>query len=278
MLKTWKPAVKVDLSTTIDLSPDDVWSAVQTAPLLLHVAWPLVQFAPVDSESLHNFRPGGRYQVKLRLFGFLPFGTQWIVTSMHLPEHGDWPKKLRDDGHSALIQTWDHWITVAPGPGGGTRYRDEVAVSAGVLTPFVWAFAQLFYRHRQRRWRGLARTLHARRLVAQEMAAFAANRARSNADAAWRSLERAHIISQPYLGLHLANHVAMLGFAAQLRDWREVAGQLARLALAPLGTLTGRIPIGNTGRANVSAFQPMPVPDDLRGVINTGPTQRRRAP
>jgi hypothetical protein len=59
----------------------------------------------------------------------------------------------------------------------------------------------------------------------------------------------------------------MLRYAIEQRDWREVMGQLARLALAPLGALTGRIPIGNTGRSNVSAFQKMPIPDDLRRAI-----------
>jgi hypothetical protein len=55
----------------------------------------------------------------------------------------------------------------------------------------------------------------------------------------------------------------MLGFAVEQRDWRETVGQVVRLALAPLGALTGRIPVGNTGRSNVSAFQPMPVPQDI---------------
>jgi hypothetical protein len=59
----------------------------------------------------------------------------------------------------------------------------------------------------------------------------------------------------------------MLRFAVQQRDWREVSGQIIRLALAPLGALTNRIPLGNTGRSNVSAFQPMPIPDDLRRSI-----------
>ncbi|MBT8427288.1 MAG: DUF3703 domain-containing protein, partial [Erythrobacter sp.] len=36
---------------------------------------------------------------------------------------------------------------------------------------------------------------------------------------------------------------------------------------APLGNLTGRLPWGNTGRANVSAFAPMPYPDDLAEVF-----------
>jgi hypothetical protein len=41
---------------------------------------------------------------------------------------------------------------------GGTLYRDQVTIQAGMFTPFIWLFAQLFYRHRQRRWRQLART------------------------------------------------------------------------------------------------------------------------
>jgi len=108
---------------------------------------------------------------------------------------------------------------------------------------------------------------HAKQLIAVEMAAFAAARAAEDVAAAWTALERAHIVSQPYLGPHLASHWAMLGFAVDQRDWREVVGQAARLALAPLGSLTGRIPIGNTGRSNVSAFEPMPIPDDLYDAI-----------
>lgn len=256
--------MKVDLSTRIDLSAQAVWAEVQTAPLLMHIAWPLIQFVPVGKEPFSAFKSGGRYPVKLRFFGVLPFGTQWIVTSVHEPENGEWPKRLRDDGHSAMIRKWDHWITVMPNPDGSTDYNDEVHISAGVLTPFIWAFAQLFYRHRQRRWRGLARTLHARGLIAQEMAAFKKNRTAGDIASAWHSLECAHIVSQPFLGPHLANHRAMLGFAVAQSDWREVRGQIVRLALAPIGALTGRIPLGNTGRSNVSAFQPMPIPDDLR--------------
>jgi hypothetical protein len=59
----------------------------------------------------------------------------------------------------------------------------------------------------------------------------------------------------------------MLGYALKQYDWREVIGQLVRLALAPVGALTGRIPVGNTGRSNVGVFQPMPIPDDLRRAI-----------
>ncbi|MGL4575235.1 MAG: DUF3703 domain-containing protein, partial [Burkholderiaceae bacterium] len=241
--------MKVSRSTRIVLPPETVWKEVQTAQLLIHIAWPLVRFIPVGDEPLEAFKPGGSYQVKLRLFGILPFGTQWIVSSLCEPEMGAWPKRLRDNGYSALISKWDHWITIAPAAEGGTEYRDEVDISAGIMTPFIWAFAQGFYWYRQRRWRGLGRTLHTRRLIASEMSAFVRAREAGDAPAAWNALERAHILSQPFLGPHLANHWAMLKFAINQRDAKEIFGQVARLALAPLGALTGRIPIGNTGRS-----------------------------
>lgn len=105
---------------------------------------------------------------------------------------------------------------------------------------------------------------HANALIASELAAHRSARASGDRSAAWASLERAHIVSQPFLGPHLASHRIMFGFAVALGDWREAAGQAVRFVLAPLGALTGRIPIGNTGRSTVSPFAAMPIPDDLR--------------
>ena len=39
-------------------------------------------------------------------------------------------------------------------------------------------------------------------------------------------------------------------------------------ALVPPGSLTGRLPMGNTGRARISAFRSMPVPADLASLIS----------
>jgi hypothetical protein len=88
--------------------------------------------------------------------------------------------------------------------------------------------------------------------------------------AAWRHLERAHIISQPLAGRHVRTHLAMLRFALETADFREIAGQLFRVVVAAPGSLTGRYPAGNTGGANVSAFEPMPIPDDLRTILRPG--------
>lgn len=50
-------------------------------------------------------------------------------------------------------------------------------------------------------------------------------------------------------------------------DWAEVAGQTLRLLLVPLGHALGRLPVGNPGRSNISAFQPMPVRPDIAHAI-----------
>ncbi|MCB2063579.1 MAG: DUF3703 domain-containing protein [Novosphingobium sp.] len=108
----------------------------------------------------------------------------------------------------------------------------------------------------------------ARALIAEEAAVFRVACADRDSTTAWQALERTHIVSQPYLTLHLASHCAMLRYALHERDLREAIGQCLRIVLAPLGAISGRLPVGNTGRAKVSAFRPMPIPQDLLARMN----------
>jgi FtsP/CotA-like multicopper oxidase with cupredoxin domain len=107
----------------------------------------------------------------------------------------------------------------------------------------------------------------------QEM--LAARRAHGHTDdvGEWSHLERAHILSQPSALLHVRTHVAMFVTAARRRDVHEILGQAFRLIVAAPGSLTRRYPVGNTGGANVSAFKPMPIPDDLQAYLRT-PNER----
>ncbi len=73
----------------------------------------------------------------------------------------------------------------------------------------------------------------------------------------WRYLQAAHIAGQTQFALHGAVHLHMLRQSWHDGDLREALGQLLRLALVPLGHLTGRLPRGNSGRSDVSAFMPM---------------------
>lgn len=84
---------------------------------------------------------------------------------------------------------------------------------------------------------------------------------------AFTHLERAHVLGQRQFLPHMQVHLWMLRIGWARRDVREVAGQVARLFLTPLGHMTGRLPLGNTGGANVSAFQPMPITPELEALL-----------
>ena len=60
------------------------------------------------------------------------------------------------DVYNRQVKVWDHSISISTASG-RTRYRDTVTIDAGLFTLPVWLFAQVFYRHRQRRWRSLAK-------------------------------------------------------------------------------------------------------------------------
>ena len=102
------------------------------------------------------------------------------------------------------------------------------------------------------------------------MAAARASLARSAPSDALAHLERAHVLGQRDFSRHWRVHVTMLRAAWALRDGRELLGQLVRLSLVPLGHLFGRLPLGNTGRSDVSAFAPTDVPADLKRLLDDG--------
>jgi len=83
---------------------------------------------------------------------------------------------------------------------------------------------------------------------------------------AFHHLERAHILSQRYPLWHARIHGYMLKVGWRQRDIVEVVGQSLRIVAALLFSYIW-VPEGNTGGANVSAFKPMPIPDDLGEIL-----------
>jgi hypothetical protein len=107
-----------------------------------------------------------------------------------------------------------------------------------------------------------------RAAIDRELAAAASAEDHADAPSArWRALERAHILSQPWAWPHTAVHWRMLRLAVGQRDRREALGQVVRLLVAAPGSLSGRYPTGNTGRASAGLLEPMPVPDDLAALL-----------
>jgi len=84
---------------------------------------------------------------------------------------------------------------------------------------------------------------------------------------AFQHLERAHILGQAVTTEHTRVHWLMLKIGWKRRDFREIFGQLFRIAGASTKTPFGIYPTGNTGGANVSPFKPLPIPEDLQEII-----------
>jgi hypothetical protein len=147
--------MKLSVATEIPAPAQRVWEEIGKTRLLQYVCAPMQYFRPIDPPTFPEHWHEGQFKVALRAFGFLPVGTQWVVISFS--EGANSSRQIRDNGHGNIAKRWDHLITIAPRDDGNTDYRDEIDIEAGFLTPFIWAYAWLFYHHRQRRWRKLAR-------------------------------------------------------------------------------------------------------------------------
>ncbi len=84
---------------------------------------------------------------------------------------------------------------------------------------------------------------------------------------AWRHLERAHILGQPWPREHTYVHWVMMKFGIKIKSGREILGQIPRLLVGGVKSFVGNIPVGNTGGANVPPLQPMEIPADLKSIL-----------
>jgi hypothetical protein len=148
------------ISTTLNAPADLVARLVQRSDTLLYISGPLLHFVSIHPPELPEIWAPGEYRVALLFFGFLPMGEQSIRIE-HLAPEEPGTFRIRDNGGGQLVRVWDHMITIGPDLSDGrTRYEDRVDIRAGVLTPFIWLFAQGFYRWRQYRWKGLVAHFH----------------------------------------------------------------------------------------------------------------------
>jgi hypothetical protein len=106
-----------------------------------------------------------------------------------------------------------------------------------------------------------------KKYVDEEIALADSSLKANNLPMSFRHLERAHVLGQAVTIEHTRVHWLMMRLGWKKKDWREVVGQVFRLVGASTKTPFGIYPGGNTGGANVSAFKPMPIPDDLKEII-----------
>jgi ligand-binding SRPBCC domain-containing protein len=144
----------VRVSTRLPAPAGVVWDTVQRTDTLRYVTRGLLGFR-LEGEAPERLAEGETYRMRLLFFGLLPAWRHEI----RVVRLDDAHREIRTEEHGGPVRTWRHRIAVDDEGWGSTRYLDEIEIAAGVLTPFVWLYTQLFYRYRQRRWRRLARRL-----------------------------------------------------------------------------------------------------------------------
>ena len=85
----------------------------------------------------------------------------------------------------------------------------------------------------------------------EELNQFRFNRNQIDLRTAWHHLERAHVLGQAYPWHHSYVHWKMLLFGIQIKNYKEIIGQIPRLLVGGIKLFVGHIPVGNTGGTNV---------------------------
>jgi hypothetical protein len=148
--------VKVDLATQLDCPADTAWDKIQTSALFLHVIWPLARVVAVEPKQFPPcWREGATLRCRSYIFGVIPIGVR-TLTFVRIDQD---KREIVTRESDSLVRRWDHVFSITPLGPRRSLHRDTIDIDAGALTFLVWAWASWFYRHRQRRWRALARTL-----------------------------------------------------------------------------------------------------------------------
>jgi len=84
---------------------------------------------------------------------------------------------------------------------------------------------------------------------------------------AWRHLERAHVLGQSFAWPHTYVHWKMLQFGVRIKNTKEVLGQIPRLLVGGVKSFVGKIPLGNTGGANIPPLKPLPIEPEIEAIF-----------
>lgn len=146
--------MKAVVETDLPSSAEAVWSALLKRDTFLAITRGMLGFRGTD-EWPETFEEGLVIETRLVFFHLIP---AWRHT-LRIVRVDEETLTLASEEKGGPISRWNHRIFAEEGSEQRCHYRDEIDIEAGILTPAIWAFAQVFYRYRQRRWRHLARTL-----------------------------------------------------------------------------------------------------------------------
>jgi hypothetical protein len=143
--------MRATISTLMRSDVSRMWTELLKPDSLTRVSAPILYFSPQDGQALPTtWEVGGTYALTLSAFRVLPLGRHVIEVKVLDAEAGE----IYTHEHGSLVRVWNHRIRLGA-QGTAVEYTDQIEIHAGALTPLIWLFAHVFYRHRQRRWKAL---------------------------------------------------------------------------------------------------------------------------
>jgi hypothetical protein len=142
------------IHTELPSPAEKVWQALLKRDTFLYITRGMLGFRGADHWP-EFFSEGLEIGTRLMFFHLIP-GWKHRLRIVRIDEE---KLELESEEEGWVIRKWNHRIFVERVAGQSSLYTDEIEIQAGLLTGIIWAYAQVFYRYRQGRWRRLAKTL-----------------------------------------------------------------------------------------------------------------------
>ncbi len=134
------------IHTTLPQAADKVWPTLLQRDAFLYITRGMLAFRGAEQWP-EIFHEGQEVETRLLLFNFIP---AWKHT-LRIIRIDDDKTELASEEAGGLIKRWNHLKWVEKESEQSCIYTDEIDINAGLLTFFVWLYAHIFYRYRQRR-------------------------------------------------------------------------------------------------------------------------------
>jgi hypothetical protein len=146
-------AVTIERSVELDAPASRVWAVARTPAAFRFVTRGVLRITGLPRSG--TIGEGTRIEGWLLLGGVLPVHRHHL----EVVRVDETAMTLSSNERGGVLRRWDHDIIVERLDDDRARYTDRVLIDAGPFTLPVVAFAWLFYRYRQRRWREVVRRM-----------------------------------------------------------------------------------------------------------------------
>lgn len=145
---------RVTVTSDFHSNIENIWDKIQDVDTLREICKPKAIFISCDNSPL-LWKEGKSFVFKLFLHGFLPVGRHTInVIKMDKAS-----REIDTEEYNDTVIIWNHYIKMEEISQQVTRYTDTVDLYAGYFTSIAAWWTLKFYKHRQRKWQIIAKSL-----------------------------------------------------------------------------------------------------------------------